>query len=222
MANGHNLGKYYYEYRALFTLQKLFPKEYDTLVHGDKPDLYDCQRNMGIEVARGADFQAERILSFFQKHLDGRMLEEIPEDTIQWFRTNGCEVITGADLGTRHGKRIVGYIPEAIWFNTGNLERVIKQKVLYIDKTAWSVSELSLYVFSDAFKTYERRDIEELVFFMQEQQKKQSKQYRVLYVDDCGWFYCCDLVSGEIRFFDTDEILHDICVKAKIFAENND
>lgn len=221
MASGHDVQKHYYEYRALFTLQKLYPQEYGTLIHGDKPDLSDDGKNAGIEVVRGADIQWEKHSSYFQKHLKDRMIGEIPKQKIGWFTANGYEITTRGDLGLKPAEEIVGYIPETRWINTSNLERVIKQKIEYIDKTNWRVSQLSLYIFSDFFKMYERGDIEKLVRLAQEQQEKKNNQYRLLYVDDCGWFYRCDLSSGQIDFIDTDEILHEICVRAKAHAEDS-
>lgn len=222
MANRHNIGKAYYEYRALFTLQKLFPSEYDSFLHNDKPDLYNDEQDMGIEVVRGTNAQSEKRMSFFQKHIDMRLLDEIPRDKMKWFEMNGCEVITGADLGVMGEERAVGYIPEARWFSTINLERAIKQKVEYIDRTNWRVNQLSLYVFSDSFKEYDLPDIIKLVKFTQDLQSYKNRKYKSLYIDDCGWFYRCDLQNSRIMFYDTEKILHEICVMAKEAAERND
>lgn len=219
MASGHNVEKHYYEYRALLTLQELYPQEYGSFKHGDKPDLYDDGKDMGIEVVRGVDIQFEKHSSFFQKHLQGQMIDEIPKFKVEWFKTYGYTILTKGDLGLEPAKEIIAYHPEASWINTGNLERALRQKIEYIETTDWRVSQLSLYVFSDFFKMYEREDIENLVCFAKELQANNKKKYSLLFIDDCGWFYRCDLTTGEISFWNTDDALHNICVKAKACAE---
>ena len=219
MAKNHNFHKHYYEFRALFTLQKLFPVEYGSLIHGDKPDLFCEAESVGVEVVRAIDPKMEENSSFFTNKLEHQLIRELPQKRLQKFLSSGNELITKGDFDLEPIDEIVGYSIPAFWGNTGNLDNAIARKIAYLDRTEWKADTLDLYVFSDLFKWYEMDDIRSLVNKAQELQGAKEKQYRTLFVDDCGWFYRCDLQSGEIVFIDTGSILHDICVRAKETAE---
>lgn len=219
MPKNHSFHKYYYEFRALFTLQELFPAEYGSLIHGDKPDLFSETELIGVEVVRAIDPKMEENSSFFTNQLEHKLVGELSEKRLQKFLASGNELITKGDFELKPIDEIVGYRIPAFWGSTGNLDNAVARKTAYLDRTEWEAETLDLYVFSDLFKWYEMDDIQSLVKKAQELQSTKEKQYRTLFVDDCGWFYRCDLQSGEIAFTDTDSILHDICVRAKETAE---
>ena len=219
MEKNHNMQKNYYEYRALYTLQKLYPLEYGKFLHGDKPDLFEPDNSVGVEVVRAVDPRREEDMAYFNRYLSKRSLCEIPDKQLLKFEESDNHIITMRDCLLEPSDMVIGYVPPGFWMNLNILKNAINKKTDYLDRTQWKTKALELYLFTDSFKEYEIQDIFDLVRHTQEAQKGKSKRYRSLFVDDCGWFYRCDLQGSRIMFHNTEDILHDICVRSKERAE---
>ena len=222
MKKNHNMHKNYYEYRALYTLQKLYPSEYGNFIHGDKPDLFDPNTSVGVEVVRAVDPKSEENMAYFNRYLNKRPLCEIPDKQLLNFEESDNHIITMGDLSLEPFDMVIGYTPPAIWFNLNSLKNAINKKTDYLDRTTWKTETLELYLFTDSFKEYELQDVFEIVRYTQVMQTGKKRQYRSLFVDDCGWFYRCDLQNSRIIYHNTEEILHEICVRSKETADRSD
>ena len=219
VSKNHNMPKNYYEYRALYTLQALYPLEYGDFAHGDKPDLFNLDTSAGVEVVRAVDPKSEENMAYFNRNLNNRLLCEIPDRQLLKFEESDNHIITMGDLSLEPSDMVVGYIPSAYWFNLNRLTNAVNKKTGYLDRTEWKTETLELYLFTDSFKEYEIQDVLELVKHTQVAQADKNRKYQTLFVDDCGWFYRCDLQGDRIMFHNTENILYDICVKSKARAE---
>ena len=216
----HDYEKIYYETRAKLTLQRLFPEELSSLISSDKPDLKTTDNKVGIEVTRAVSYHDAEKTSFFSKELCGKLESQVDHKKLEKFCNDGTRLLLKDDIGAEPDDEIIGFSPEAVWHNTQLVENTIKQKIIHINQVPYQDTErLNLYVFSDTFKDYKMSDMEELVDHIMKCQPICEKRFKILYFDDCGWFYRCDLESGEIIFYSTEEIIHAICVDAKAFAE---
>lgn len=210
----HNISKNYYELRALYTLQALFPCEFENLIHSDKPDLFDQHNHLGIEVVRAANNSIEEYSSFFQNYLKCKSIKEIDKSKCEVFLKAGYKLLFSDDTEPK----VIGYSSPAIWHSTAVLMNSISKKTKLLETYMGNCAKMALYLFTDSFMEYETDDIIELVDYIYRKQQKKDCKYSTLYVDDCGWFYKCDIPSKSIRFYQTNSILHAVCEKAKAVA----
>lgn len=221
MARAHDSKKAYYEVRALLTLQKLFPEKHLGLIRKDKPDLVDEHKNIGVEVVRAVDAKQEEFSSFFTKHVQNKKVCDVDEQKLQKFLDAGNWLIMNDMIFDRPADEIIGYSTSTAHKNLPLLKNAIQRKIKYIDKTAWLTESLNLYLFSNIFRKYGINEIEELVKHAQQLQNSTTKKYDMLYIDDCGWFYGCDLHTGDIRFYETQKVIQHICERALNIAEGD-
>ena len=220
----HDYEKIYYETRAKLTLQRLFPEEFNSLVSSDKPDLKTADNQIGIEVTRAINYHDAEKVAFFRKELCGRLRNQVDSKKLEKFCSDGTQisVYNGSQDSILQGT-ILGFAPPAVWQNTQLVKNAIKQKIIHINRVPYQDTEqLNLYVFSDTFKSYEMSDMKEILDHIMRCQPICKKKFSVVYFDDCGWFYRCDLENGKIEFYSTEEIIHTICVDAKAFAEEKE
>lgn len=212
----HISDKDFYEVRAELTINRLYGKKYKGLVRSDKPDLMTSDNKFGIEVTRALSPHDAEQSSFFAKELKNRSITEVPERKIDRFCSDGTEIIIGdSTYGQLQGK-IIGYFPKAKWHNDKLVIETIERKVDTISRKGYrNVEHLELYVFSDSFKEYETEHITDIVNQTIEYQSKKEIKFETLFFDDCGWFYRCDLVHGNIEFQNTERITHRVCQEAK-------
>ncbi len=208
----HNLEKLFYEYRAKYTLEKLFFTEYGELTHSDKPDLISSNGD-GIEVTRAINPVRAKDDRFFNKNI--RNNEDVGINTLKNFCKNSNIVVPFYD----NGKFIGNSYAYNVWVSNDLIINTILNKISVINKNSYKkTNNLDLYIFSDSYKEYDEKD----VFNILSDVKKDLNGIRFLYIDDCGWFYKCDLLNGEVSFFNTENVLHSICTKARNKAEKKD
>ncbi|MBQ2955645.1 MAG: hypothetical protein IJE08_04200 [Clostridia bacterium] len=204
----HDTHKYYYEYRALYTLEHLFPEKFRSLMHSDSPDLVTSDNSIGIEVVRAVSNKNEQAFAFFEKELKGKRVDEVPQNKLNRF--------TETNLPLVYEDKIFGFSPVCgVWHNTRLLQHAVASKVKKLDGYSGRASKLELYVFTDTFEDYEVDEIKQLVEILKAAQHSSEFQFTTLYVDDCGWFYQCDLLNDKIEFFETKSYLRSICQSAK-------
>ena len=220
MAN-HNREKDYYETRARLTLERLNLFEAGYLVKSERPDFISVDGKYGIEVTRTVYKEDVENSAIFRKYLKGNNITNVRNDMLRRFYANGATPTFTHNLGIFPPNIFFGYVAKARWFSTNQACNTIKKKFQHINHTPYQESEiLNLYVFSDSFRDYELHHIRRII----DEIKKETytKRFNTIYFDDCGWFYECNLDSDTIRLFDTQAFLHDVCVGAKAFVDEDD
>ena len=197
----------YYEYKAKLMLEHILSLEQGRVELLDKPDIRIDKDRIGVEVTRCTPETLEKKGSYYKKHLEFKPLDKVSEEVISRFENQGYEILTFDGV-------IGGYHGPMTWHSIDELCMTIEHKVEVIKKGQYGkVKSLQLYLFSNDFKSYTKEDIEKLI----ESQGKNMLDagIEVLYLDDCGWFYVCNLRNRQIDFINTEPFHHDICVEAK-------
>lgn len=216
----HNREKQFYEMRAKLTLERLPGLELGSLISSEMPDLLTQDGKCGIEVTRAITGNDAEQVAVFHKLLNGKSIQEIPKKTMQRFRKDGTKVVTTDHLGIVPSDIVCGYSPAAQWFSTQPVKDAIKRKLEHINDVQYqSTDKLALYVFTSTFKDYSMNEVKEVLTHIYSCQDICSKSFDTIYIDDCGWFYECDMRRKRVRFFDTQSILRRINEDAKAFVD---
>lgn len=216
----HNREKQIYEMRAKLTLERLPELGLGSLVSSEMPDLLTQDGKFGIEVTRAITGNDAEQVAVFHKLLNGKSIQEIPQKTMLRFRKDGTKVVTTNHLGIVPSGIVCGYAPPAQWFSTQPVKDAIKRKLEHINQVQYqSTDKLALYVFTPMFKEYSKNKVQEVLDYIYPCQDAYIKSFDTIYIDDCGWFYECDMKRNIIRFFDTQSILHGINEDAKAFVD---
>lgn len=216
----HNREKQFYEMRAKLTLERLPELGYGPLEMSEMPDLLTHDRECGIEITRAISNHDAEQTSIFQKHFEKKNIHEISQQKIDRFCKDGTRLIVTGDFGISPSDTICGYAPEARWFNTRPVKNAIKRKLIHINEVQYQTTDkLALYVFTPMFKDYSMNEVKEVLTHIYPCQDICPKSFDTIYIDDCGWFYECDMRRKRVRFFDTQSILRRINEDAKAFVD---
>lgn len=206
--NNHNFDKYYYEYLAKVTLEKLFPQAFGELLHGDKPDLLLTDKSYGIEVTRIVYPRNEQREAYFQKNFRDKNVRDVDAKALGRFhKENKVLIVDGMICG-----RVLDY--PSIVSNDRAIEVIIK-KVKNTDLACFSCAKLDLYAFSESSGHCDRyEEIKEIADAVISYQCGNGLKFEKLYYDDWKQLYVCNLHNGSIEKYDTENIKTEWCKKA--------
>lgn len=216
----HSKEKQFYEMRAKLTLERIPKLGYGQLIMSEKPDLLSSDGKYGIEVTRAIDNHDAEQIAIYQKLFDRKQIDEISPKNLELFCKDGSELLVTGDFNVEPPNIICGFSHSSWWFNTWKVKNAIKKKLLHINKVQYHTTErLALYVFTDSFMDYESSDIKDVLEHIFPCQDICKISFDTIYIDDCGWFYECDMRRKRFRFFDTQSILRSINEDAKAFVD---
>lgn len=206
----YNKQSLFYEAMAKLTLLYLFPLKFSALDHEDRPDLQDKKENIGIEVTRALIKSAVKQPGT-NTDTDGKETDSNPLNRLSRIE---CEM----GLYDR-GK--AAYSLKEVWQSQAELNMSFSRKIAKLNTRDFALFlENGLYIFSPSVRIFSDREVRVFTDRVAMQQKKFENKFDIVYINDFGNFFSCDLNMQQIAAYEINpEKLLDFCIEAKAFTD---
>jgi hypothetical protein len=206
----YNRQSLYYEALARLTLLYLFPQKFSkALSLEDRPDLHDIPSDIGVEVTRALIKSA------------GEKIKITADSTADVAYINPLSRLSKieCELGQYSRKDYV-YPLRQVWKSEAELNTSFIRKLNKMNAPEFSIfKENDLYIYSPSIKIFNSRELHRFIGKAAELQATYENRFDIVFINDFGNFFTCDLRLQEVREFElSPEKLLEFCVEAKEFT----
>ena len=210
MLNKHN-NSCWYELFALSTLQVVFPLEFCNLRLSDRPDLIDCDAQLGIEVIHPVDKKHEMLNSYYNSHLYGKTMDQISQEGLEKFQSNSYDVMFDPQY-----KTVSSYTCPYRQFNLDIILRAIDKKMRKLNDNLYAYSNnvslfLEMSMYSNELADYSTA--KEILIHIKKIEQNYSKTFKEIFLDCIIKLYRINVSNEEITEIDTFNLMDSIKLK---------